>query len=56
MTFTELLLGAIAVLLFLILLKIEKIDSRLKTRFPTKREEDLEWAKNDPEGHYNAHK
>jgi hypothetical protein len=47
------LLVVIAVLLFLILWKI---DRRLKDRFPTEKEQDYKWAKEDPMGHWEAHK
>jgi len=46
----------IAVLLFLILMELGKINSRLKERFPTEKEQDYEWAKTDPMGHWEAHK
>jgi hypothetical protein len=50
------LLAAIVVLLFLIWLDISSISKRLKQRFPNEKERDYEWAKNDPLGHYEAHK
>jgi hypothetical protein len=50
------LLAAIAILLFLILWKLIKIDRRLKERFPTEEEQDYEWSKKDPMGHWEAHK
>ena len=48
------LLAIIAVLLFLILWEVGKIDRRLKDRFPTDKEQDYEWAKKDPAGHWSA--
>jgi hypothetical protein len=50
------LLGIIAVLLFMILLSVLSITKRLKDRFPTEKEQDREWARNDPMGHWEAHK
>jgi hypothetical protein len=50
------LLIVIAVLLFLILWKVESINARLKKRFPTAKEEDREWAQKDPMGHAEAHR
>lgn len=47
---------AIVVLLFFILLRLGRIDARLKERFPTEKEEDLQWAQKDPMGHWEAHK
>ena len=52
----ESLLAVIAALLFLILLKISKIDARTKERFPTEKEADYEWSQKDPAGHWEAHK
>lgn len=49
-------LVVIAVLLALILWKISKIDARMTERFPTEKEEDSDWAKKDPMGHWEAHK
>jgi len=50
------LLVVIAFLLLLILWKLTKIDSRLKERFPTEKEEDYHWSQKDPIGHWEAHK
>jgi hypothetical protein len=50
------LLLVIAVLLLLILWKLNEIASRLKKRLPTEEEEDYEWSKKDPMGHWEAHK
>ena len=50
------LLAIIAVLLLLILLALLGISKRLKEQFPTEKERDLQWAKDDPLGHYEAHK
>ena len=50
------LLGAIAVLLLLISVRVGNIASRLKERFPTAKEEDFRWSQEDPAGHYEAHK
>ena len=52
----ESLLGVIAALLFLILWKLQNIDSRLKDRFPTEKEQDHRLAMEDPHGHWEAHK
>lgn len=52
---TEFLLLAIAVLLALILFKLDKIDKRMKERFPTEKEADHQWALKDPMGHAEAH-
>jgi hypothetical protein len=46
----------IAVLLLLILWKLSDIDSRLKEKFPTEREQDYKWSQEDPMGHWEAHK
>jgi hypothetical protein len=46
----------IAVLLFFILVAVERIAARLKAKFPTEKEEDREWAQKDPMGHWEAHK
>ena len=56
MTRLEYLLLWIIGLLVLIFWKIAKINQRLKRQFPTEDEEDLEWAKADPLGHYEAHR
>jgi hypothetical protein len=48
------LLIIIAVLLFLILWKVESVNARLKERFPTAKEEDRDWARKDPMGHSDA--
>lgn len=50
------LLLIIAVLLFLILWRVSDISARLKERFPREKEQDRLWAKDDPMGHYEAHK
>jgi hypothetical protein len=55
-TRVEIFLGVIAVLLFFILLAVERISSCLKEKFPTDREEDRQWAEKDPMGHWEAHK
>jgi hypothetical protein len=52
----EILLVIVAILLFLILWRVGKINSRLKERFPTEKEQDAEWAQKDPAGHWEAHK
>ena len=52
----EFLLIVIAVLLFLIWLRVGDIASRLRQRFPTEKEEDADWAQKDPMGHWEAHK
>jgi hypothetical protein len=46
----------IAVLQLLIFWKLSAISARLKERFPTEKEQDYKWAKDDPMGHYEAHK
>jgi hypothetical protein len=53
---TQLLLGAIAFLLLLILFELSRIGSRLKDKFPTQREQNYKWAREDPAGHWEAHK
>jgi hypothetical protein len=52
----EALLGAIAVLLFMIWWKVDNIASRMKERFPSEKEQDYEWSQKDPAGHWEAHK
>jgi len=52
----ETLLVLIAILLFMILWKVGNIDSRLKKRFPTEKEQDYEWSQKDPMGHWEAHR
>ena len=52
----EILLIIIAVLLFLLVLRVESIAARLKERFPTEKEQDSKWAQEDPMGHWEAHK
>jgi hypothetical protein len=49
-------LVVIAVLLFLILGQLLRIDARLEERLPTDKEEDSNWAEADPMGHWEAHK
>lgn len=51
----EFVLIIIAVLLFLIFWKLSAISARLKERFPTEREQDIQWGKDDPIGHSEAH-
>lgn len=50
------LLIVIALLLLGILLRLGKIDARLKERFPTEKERDRKWAQIDPMGHWEAHR
>ena len=52
----EILLIIISVLLFFILVALERIAARLKAKFPTEKEEDRDWAQKDPMGHWEAHK
>jgi hypothetical protein len=52
----QFLLGAVAFLLLLILLELGGIRRRLKERFPTEKEQDSKWAREDPAGHWEAHK
>lgn len=52
----EFLLTAITVMLIAISGQIASINKRLKQRFPTEKEEDSSWAKQDPAGHWEAHK
>jgi len=40
----------------MIWLSVSSIGSRFKERFPTEKERDREWARNDPLGHWEAHK
>lgn len=56
MNFTEILLAIIAVLLFSIDFRMGKIDRRMRERFPSDKEQDSDWAKKDPMGHWEAHK
>jgi hypothetical protein len=53
---SQTLLLVIAGLLLLILWKVSSIAERLKERFPTEKEQDYKWAKEDPAGHWEAHK
>jgi hypothetical protein len=46
----------IVALLFMILWHVTNIDTRLKSRFPTEKEQDRAWAKDDPLAHWDAHK
>jgi hypothetical protein len=50
----EFLLTVIAILLVVILWKLSAISARLKERFPTEKEQDLEWGLKDPMGHSEA--
>jgi hypothetical protein len=50
------LLAIIAGVLFMIWVNVSSISNRLKERLPTEKEQDREWGKNDPLGHYEAHK
>lgn len=50
------LLAVIAVLLFMIWVNLSSISKRLESRFPTEKEQDYEWGKKDPLGHWEAHK
>jgi flagellar basal body-associated protein FliL len=52
----EILLIIISVLLFFILVALERIAARLKAKFPTEKEEGRDWAQKDPMGHWEAHK
>jgi hypothetical protein len=52
----ETLLLAIGILLLLIFWKLSDINSRLKDRFPSEKELDSKWAKENPMGHWEAHK
>lgn len=52
----EVVLEIIAVLLLIIVWELSRINSRLKVRFPTEKEQDYEWAQRDPMGHWEAHK
>jgi hypothetical protein len=52
----EQLLLVIAFLLLLIVWQLSRINSRLKERFPTEKEEDFAWSQKDPMGHWEAHK
>ncbi len=52
----NLILTIIAVLLLFILWELGKISRRLKEHFPTEKEQDYEFAKKDPMGHWEAHK
>jgi hypothetical protein len=50
------LLVILTVLLFIIWWELSRINSRLKDRFATEREEDYKWSQADPMGHWEAHK
>jgi hypothetical protein len=52
----ETLLLIIAILLLLVLFTLLGTSKRLKEQFPTEEERDQQWAKEDPLGHYEAHK
>jgi hypothetical protein len=52
----EELLTIIAVLLVGIFWKLSAINSRLKEKLPTEKEEDLKWAKADPMRYWEAHR
>jgi hypothetical protein len=52
----EFILIVIAVLLLLIFWKLSAISARLRERLPTEKERDLQWGKDDPMGHWEAHK
>jgi hypothetical protein len=56
MEYVQVLLGVIAVLLYLIWNNTSAISKRMRERFPTEKEEDYDWAMKDPAGHYAAHK
>ena len=43
-----------AVLLFLIFVKVATVAARMREHFPTEKERDSDWAKNDPIGHAEA--
>jgi hypothetical protein len=51
----ETMLGMIVVLLFMVVWKLGNIESRLKNRFPTEKEQDRKWSQDDPMGHWEAH-
>jgi hypothetical protein len=53
---TETLLVLIVVLLVLVWWELGKINSRLKERFPTEKEQDYKWSQEDPMGHWEAHR
>ena len=48
-------LEIIAVVLVGIFWTLQSISRRLKERFPTEKESDLQFAKDDPMGHFEAH-
>ncbi|MHB8541870.1 MAG: hypothetical protein ACYDCD_13175 [Candidatus Acidiferrales bacterium] len=52
----QVLLALIALLLFLVLWRVGRIDSRMKERFPTEKEKDYQWSQKDPMGHWEAPK
>lgn len=56
MTHIELLLLIIAFILFLILIQVSSVAKRLRQRFPTPKEEDYDWSRKDPVGHWESHK
>jgi len=49
-------LAAIAILLLMILIQVWAIAKRTRERFPTEKEQDSDWVKSDPMGHWEAHK
>ncbi|MGA8872941.1 MAG: hypothetical protein WB460_17470 [Candidatus Acidiferrales bacterium] len=49
------LLGIIVVVLLAIFWTLQSVSRRLKERFPTEKESDLQWGKDDPMGHFEAH-
>lgn len=56
MNIVVLLLIMIAVLVLVCASQLGKINSRLKERFPTAKEQDYKWSQEDPMGHWEAHK
>jgi hypothetical protein len=56
MTRIESLLYIAVVLLSLIVLQLWGISRRLRKQFPTPKEQDQDWAVEDPTGHWEAHK
>jgi hypothetical protein len=48
-------LAVSAVLQLMILVKVSDIAKRTRERFPTEKEQDYDWAKSGPMGHWEAH-
>ena len=56
MSFSEFCLAFIAVMMVVLVTQVSGVASRLKERFPTEKEQERQWARNDPAGYSEAHK